>query len=108
MVVAFDDNHIIYYHMDVQQSTGLVWTYFMNPDYLVVQCLVCVAFLFPDMINQIEPHVYHYTKFLMVKWVTPLGLPCTKLVVVTSFANPALPNVLTAHPAIQSANITVP
>ena len=37
MALAFNDNHIIYYHMDVQWSIELIQTYFTNPNYLVVQ-----------------------------------------------------------------------
>ena len=66
--MAFHGNHKIYCHMDVQWSMGLAQTYFANPDYLVVQCQVCSAFLYPSTINQRESHVYHYTKFLRVQW----------------------------------------
>ena len=61
MALAFNDNHIIYYCMDVQWSLGLAQTDSANPDYLVVQCLVCDMFLSPDTVNKTEPHVYHYT-----------------------------------------------
>ena len=70
---GFDDNHIIFYHMDAQQSTGMAWTYFANPDYLVLQCWVHATFLSSDTINQTESHVYHYINFLRMWWVICLS-----------------------------------
>ena len=32
MALTFNDNHIIYCHMDAQHSIGLAWTYFTSPD----------------------------------------------------------------------------
>ena len=57
-------NDIIYYQMDMQWSVGLAWTYFANPDHIVVQCWVHATYSFPDTMNQTQPHTYHYTKFL--------------------------------------------
>ena len=65
MALAFNNNnHIIYYHMDAQQSTGLVQTYFTGPDYLVVQDRIYAAFLSPDTFNLTEPfiRVSHWNK----------------------------------------------
>ena len=62
MVLAFNNNHIIYYHMDAQQSIGLGQTYFTSSDCLVVQFLVCSLFFHLDTINPTGPHVYQYSK----------------------------------------------
>ena len=62
MAWAFNNNHIVYHSMDVQWSMGLKWTYFANPDYLVVQCWVYVMHLSPDTINPTGYLTYHYTK----------------------------------------------
>ena len=51
----------------------LAWTYFANPDYLVVQSWVHTDFLSPDTSNQAEVQVYHCNQFfLRVQWVTHL------------------------------------
>ena len=55
MALIFNNAHIIYYHMDVTWSMGLVQTYFTHPDYFVVQCWVCVTYLFPDTVSQMGP-----------------------------------------------------
>ena len=67
-------------------------TYFASPDYLAVQHLICVTFLYPDTIYPIGPHVYHYTKFFEgLVGYTPLGIPCTRCTPMVSFANPVMP-----------------
>ena len=87
---------------------GLAWTYFTSPDYLVVQCWVCPAFLYPDTIKQAEPQVYRYTNFLSMWWVTCFWVsPCTRLMAVISFTNSVFPYVLTADPALELANFPV-
>ena len=103
MDLAFNGNQIIYYHMHVQWSTDLAQTYFTSPDYFAVQCWIHAAFLSPHRVNHTEAHVYHYTKFFegAVNYM-PLGLPCTRLVAVISFANVAQPYVLTAYLALLS------
>ena len=58
MALAFNYNHIIYYHKDVQWSVGLAQTYVTNPAYLVVQCWVYATFLLSDTVNQTESHFY--------------------------------------------------
>ena len=39
MSLAFNSEHIIYYHMDAIWSVGLAWTYLAHPNYLVCQML---------------------------------------------------------------------
>ena len=103
MALTFNNNHITYYHMDVQQSTPLAHTYFTSPDYLAVQDRIHTTFIFPETINPTEPPVYHYTKFFNgVVDYTPLDIPCDRHVAVISFANTALPYVLTAYLALMS------
>ena len=51
MALGFSNNHIIYYHMDAEWSTGLGWTYFPSPDYLAVKCLFHSMFFHLDTIN---------------------------------------------------------
>ena len=36
MALMFNDDHIIYYHMDATHSFGLVQNYFTHPNYSVV------------------------------------------------------------------------
>ena len=79
----------MYYDMDVQQSLVLAWTYFANPDYLVVQCWSHAMHLSLDTINQTEPHTYHYTRFFEgTMGYMPFSIPCTELlaVIVVSIA----------------------
>ena len=97
MVLAFNANHIINYHLYAQQSTHLAWTYFTNLGHMFFQCWVCAAYSSPNKISHTETHVYHYTKFLKCSGLHTLGFTCTKLVTVICFANAALPNVLTAY-----------
>ena len=99
MALAFNNNYIIYYHMDAQWSIGLAQTYFSSPDYSVVQDWIHATFLTPDTINQTQSPVYHYTKFLMVWWVTHLWASFVILTAIISFANPTMPYVLTAYPS---------
>ena len=66
VALAFNYSHIIYYHTDVQWSMGLAQTYLPNPNYLGVQYWGPAMYLSPDIINQIDPHTYHYTTFLRV------------------------------------------
>ena len=63
MTLTCNNNHIVYYHMDAQQSVGLGWTYFTSPDYFVIQCWFCSMFFHSDAINPTGSHDYHYTKF---------------------------------------------
>ena len=49
----------------MQQSVGLVWSYFCHPDFLVVQCWICTTFLFLDTVTQTGPQVYHYVKLFL-------------------------------------------
>ena len=58
VALAFNDNHIIYYHMDLQWSTGLEWTYITNLDCLVVQCWVSATFYLLTQLTKTEVHVY--------------------------------------------------
>ena len=61
--LAFNDNHIIYDHMDVQWSIEFAQTYFTNPAYLVFQYWVHAAFYLPGTVNQTEIHACHYIRF---------------------------------------------
>ena len=100
MALAFNDNYIIYRHMDTQCSIGSAQTYFTSPDYLVFQFWVCDSFFGPDTINPTELKVYHCAKFLGVVGYTPLGFPCTQPIAAINYSNPALPFVVTAFPAL--------
>ena len=102
MALAYNDNHIIYYHMDAQQSVGLGRTYFTSPDYLVVQCLVCYTFFHPDTMNPRGSHVYHCTKFSQGGvGYNSLGVPFAQLVAVINYFSAALPFVFTAFPTFK-------
>ena len=100
MVLAFNDNHIIYYQMVLQQSIGWMQTYFVNHDYLVVQDWLYATFLSPDTVNQTESHVCHCTFFYCAVGYPPLGLPCIRVMAVISFANAVMPYVFTASLAL--------
>ena len=100
MSLAFNDNHIIYYHIDAQWSIDLGQIYFARPDCLSVQCWVHSTFFHSNIINPTEPNIYHYTKlFGIVVGYTPLDFPCTQLVATINYSNGALPFVVTAFPA---------
>ena len=66
MALMFNDDHLMYYHMDVQ-SVGLAQTYFTHLDYLVVQCWVQATYLSADTINQIGPQTYSLCQVLSGK-----------------------------------------
>ena len=75
--------------------------YFTSPDFFGCQKLGSCHFLYPDTITLTELSVYHYTKlFDGAVGYTPLGIPCTILVVVISFANPVQPYVLNTHSVV--------
>ena len=60
MALAFNNEHIVYYHMDALWSMALMQTNFTHPDYLGVQCLVHTTYLSPDTITQPGPQNYGY------------------------------------------------
>ena len=47
------------------QSVDLVHTYFCHPDFFIVQYFICSTLLFPHIVTQTGPHVYHYGKFFL-------------------------------------------
>ena len=61
---------------------------------LLLDCptLDMCCFLYPATINLTKPPVYHYATFFedVVSYM-PLGILCTRLIIVISFANPAQP-----------------
>ena len=77
MDLELNNTLIIYYHMDTTWSVGLVWTYFTNPDYVVVQGWIHTTSLYPDMINQTGSHIY--VKFFQEVGYTPLAIPVITL-----------------------------
>ena len=78
--------------MDETQSVVLIQTYFCNPDYVVVQCLVHATFLFPHTVNQMEPHVYHSVKFFPERvGYIPLCTPCDHIVAIIDHSNVEMP-----------------
>ena len=80
MALAFNNDHIIDYHMDALQSVDLAQTYFTDPDYLVFQCWVFTVYLSSDTVNQVEPQAYHYVTFFLGGWATcPLETHITTL-----------------------------
>ena len=92
---------IIYYQMDATWSVGLVWTYFANLNYLVVQNWVKSTFLFPDTINQMGPNVYHYVKFFPERvGYMPLDTPCDCIVAIIYHTDDAISFVITTFPAL--------
>ena len=104
MGVLYNNNHIIFYHIDALQAVGLAWTYFTYPDYLVVQCWVYVTYLSPDTINQMGPHTYHYVKFLEgLVGYTPLGAPFNCIMAIIDKTNAAMPFVVITNPALWTA-----
>ena len=87
--------------MEAQQSIWLALSYFTSLDYLAVQEWIHATFLYPDTINPTESPIYHNTEFYEGSVdCTPLGVPCTRFMAVISFANPALPHVLTTYLAL--------
>ena len=82
--------------MDTQWSVGLAQTYSLV---LIIQLSMTGSMpLF--YILPLTP-VYHYTKFYEgTVGYMPLGVSCTRLVAVISFANTALPYVLNTYPAL--------
>ena len=53
MVLHMNDAYIIYHHMDIYWSVGLVQIYFSHPKSLVVQCWVHATTAFSDAITPI-------------------------------------------------------
>ena len=51
MPLPFYRDYIIYYHTAAMPLVGLTQTYFIHPDYLVVQSWICITDLLPDSIN---------------------------------------------------------
>ena len=99
LIVPVNYNHIFHYHMDAHWPAGLVQAYFASPDYSSVQDWIHATFLSPDSINLTEPLYIIILSFQGAVGYMPLGIPCTRPVVVISFGNPGLPFVLTAYPA---------
>ena len=100
MALAFNNNHIIYYQMDMQWSVGLTWTYFTSPDYSVVQCWVHSMFFSPIPLTKQNPmHIIIFSFEDVVDYM-PLGFPCIQPMDVIDFSNDPLPFVITAYPAL--------
>ena len=72
MAFAFNNNHIINIHMDVQQSIGFAKAYFTRTDHLVSQDWICASFLSQDTINPTDPMYTITLTFLRVQGVTHL------------------------------------
>ena len=88
IALAFNNNHIICYHMDMQWSVGLRWCYFVSPDYVVVQCWVHSTFFHPDTINPMGLPIYCYTMFLEgIVGYNAIGISFTWLTAVINYAN---------------------
>ena len=64
MALHIDNNHILYYHMDVLWSNILGHSYFASHDYLALQRWIKAMFLYPNNTALEEPNIYHYFKFL--------------------------------------------
>ena len=60
--------------MDVQWSAGLAWTYFANPDYLVVHAasVLCSYFLIQLTKPEKSPIYIIILSFFRLQWVTCL------------------------------------
>ena len=68
---------------------------------MAVHGLINATLLYVDTINLTDPTVYHYTQFFEgAVGYMPLSIPCTRLMTVISFANPALPYDLTVYPVL--------
>ena len=61
MVMLMNNAHIICHPMDASQSVGLAWSYFSNPDYLVVHSYFHTAG---------GPNIFHCSQFFPGGWVT--------------------------------------
>ena len=64
--LAFNNKHILYYHMSAKGSIGLGQSYFACPDYLVAHCLLHSTFFDPETINPTGLYVYGFSKILRV------------------------------------------
>ena len=64
MALQMNNSHIIYYS-EATLLVALVWTYFTNADYLVIQSLINHLLLFSGTINQAGSCVYCYIKFFL-------------------------------------------
>ena len=101
MDLAFNSDHIIYYHMDAPQLIGLVKTNFAHLDSLVVQFWIHTIHLSPDAINQTGPQTYYYVKVSVgrVEYM-PLGAPCEHIMSIIDQFNAAMLFVVTTFPAL--------
>ena len=68
--------HILYYCMDALRSTFLGCSYFIIPDYLIVNIWVNAIFLFQDLIVLTWTHTYRYQKKSAWRWITLLMSFC--------------------------------
>ena len=95
--LAFNNDQIIYHYTDATWSVDMAQTYFVHPDYLVVQSWVHATYLFHNIVNQMGPQMYHYVKFFLGRvGYSTLGAPCDCIVAIIDYSNAAMPFVITA------------
>ena len=70
MALHINNDYIRYCHIDITLSVSLAWSYFSNPEYLVIQSWVHTTSLFPDSITQTEACVHHFVRFFPWEWAT--------------------------------------
>ena len=63
IALYFDDQYILYYHMETHQSSVMGYRYFQSPEYLVGQEWIRAILLYPTNIQLASPNVHHYAKF---------------------------------------------
>ena len=86
--------------MDAVQSVGLEQAYLAHPEHLVAQCWVCITYLSPDTVNQVEPKTCHYVRFIAGRVVyMPPGTLCDCIMAIIGYSNAAVPFVGAAFPA---------
>ena len=108
MVLAFNNDHIIYYHMVALWSVGLSQIYFAHPDYMVVQCQVCTTYLSPDTVKHTGPPTFHDVNFFMGRVnYTLLGTLCNFIMAIIDHSKATMSFVGTAYDLSSLTNATM-
>ena len=72
MALAFNNNHIIYYHMDAQFSRRSAWTYFTGPDYSAAPDWIHATFYILTLLIWQSPLYTIILSCIRVWWITHL------------------------------------
>ena len=96
MALTFNNDHIIYYHMDDMWPVGF-GALFCSSLLFGQVMLVHTTYLSPDTVNQMGPQIYCIVKFFLGReGYTPLGAPCDCIMAIIDHSSATMPFVITA------------